>query len=488
MNGFRSIAKKRLLKAKTESLLIIVSLALAASVLFSSAALSVSFIKYFLTNAEKMTGNSLSQVLSNARSNFTEIGDYLYEVYEYIKTGQVEEKDCEEYVDGGLKEVPWPIPLADNADALFSADASVENLPLTVALISGAVLFCVCVAVSLAFDVSKRERRRFYATLLASGATQSQTKKCLLYEAVYYCAAAIPAGAVLSFIELLTVKKAAAKVLGNGFAAVGTAFNVDFGTALCVLPAVSLLVFLLVCHFSLTACKKLSVRTVATDVKRTFSTSIGDRVLTDDARKYKLLGWEYYVAFRNLHNNLDKYIRIIFMTVVYTLILCSSLMMFTAMRNFMMFEKDIAEFHLNAFSYASEIYVCTVAALIALITVISTFNAVYANVISNEGEYALMRSAGSSVKSVAGSVKTEGLICNAIASFISFVCVLFFYVIFSQAYNREERVDFGSPFLFWGFFLGAMLLLGVSLVMTSVISARRMKRIDLIGVLKDYIY
>lgn len=488
MNNLRNIAKKRLIKAKTESLLIVVSLAFAASVLFSSAALSTGFVKYFLANAEKMTGNSLAQVLSNAKTNFTKIGDYLYEVFEYVKTGEVEEKDLEEYVDGERKEVPWPIPLADNADNLFSADASVENLPLTVALISAVALLCVCVAVSLAFDVSKRERRSFYATLLASGATQSQIKKCLLYEAMYYCAAAIPGGAVLSFAELLVVKKAAAKVLGNGFAVAGTAFNVDLGAALCVVPAVSLLTVLLACLFSLSVCRKLSVRTVATDVKRTFTTSIGNRVLTDDARKYKLLGWKYYVAFRNLHNNLDKYIRIIFMTVVYTLILCSSLMIFTAMRNYMMFEKDAVGFHLIAFSYASEIYVCAVAALIALITVISTFNAIYANVISNEGEYALMRSAGSSLKSVAGSVKMEGFICNAIASFISFVCLLFFYVIFSQAYNREERVDFGSPFLFWGGFLGATLLLGVSVIITSAVSARRMKRIDLIGVLKDYIY
>lgn len=492
MNKFGNIAKKRILNAKTESMLIVVSVAFTASVLFSVFSLGAGFTKYFFANAERLTGNSLTQVQANAKTNVSEIGNYIYELYRFIEKGYVEPKDCVEFDEysetGEYKLIDHPVPLADNAENLFSANAFVENLPLMVAVISAATLLCACISLSLTFAVSKRERRSFYATLLASGATQKQVIKCFFYESVYYCAVSIPLGVLLSIVELSVIKLTADKIFDNNFAAYGITFDVDIGLSLGVLAVASILLFLLVWCFSLKAGKKLSVRTVAADVKRTFVTSIGDRVLTENAKTYKLLGIEYYIAFRNFHNNLGKYIRMIFMTVIYSTLVGLSLMIFAAVRNFMQSEVNVAVSELSAFSYAAEIYVCSAGAMIALITVISTFNAIYANVNSNEGEYALMRSAGSTVKSVLRTVRFEGYICNCISFILSFFCAVFVYIFIAQAYQRDARVDFGSPYLFWGVFAVSMMLLFASVTVICFATGRKMKRIDLIGVLKDFVY
>lgn len=488
MSNFRTIAKKRILNSKTDTLLTVISVAFAASVLFSAIILGASFIEFFFENAERLTGNTLTIVLANAKANAKEIGNYLYEFYRYYNSGYVEPKDRMEVVSGELKEIANPIPLADNADSLFSANASVENLPLTVALISVSALLCVYIALSLIFAVSKRERRSFYATFLASGATHKQVRKCLFYEAVYYSAVSIPAGVILSICELLAVKYAIRRAVAAKLEKVEFEINYNFILLTVMFVLVGALIFLMVWYFTLKAGKKLSVKTVAADVKRTFVTSIGNRVMTEDAKTYKTLGIEFYVAFRNFHNNLGKYLRIILMTFIYIIIAALSAMMFTAMRNFMQFESNIAVSQFTAFSYGSEIYACSVAAMIAMITVISTFNAIFANFNSNEGEYALMRSAGSTVRSIKRTVRIEGYVCNAISFIISFVCAVFVYMIISQVYNRDARVDFGSPYMFWGLFLASMLLLSASVSLVCFFIGRKMKNIDLIGVLKDFIY
>lgn len=488
MNNFRNIAQKRILNSKTDSLLTVVSVAFAASVLFSAIILGATYMEFFFENAERLTGNTLAQVFQNAKTNIMTVVDYMHELLRYIETGYVEPKDCVQVVSGELKEITNPIPLADNADYLFSANASIENLPLTVTLISVSALLCIYVALSLTFAVSQRERRSFYATFLASGATQKQVRECLLYEAVYYCAVSIPVGVILSVAELLTVKYAVKNVIGTNLGKAD--FNIDYNYVLLasLFAIVGMLVFLMVWRFIFKSCKKLSVKSVAADVKRTFTTSIGGRVLTEDARTYKILGVEYYIAFRNFHNNLGKYLKIILMTCFYVFIACMSMMIFTAIRNFMQFENSISVVQLTAFSYGVQVYVCSVAAMIAMITVISTFNAIFANFISNEGEYALMRSMGSTVRSLKRAVRMEGHICNAISFIICFVFAIFVYMFISQVYNRDARVDFGSPYLFWGVFLVSMLLLSVTVTLICFLTGRKMKNIDLIGVLKDFIY
>ena len=480
MNNFKTIAKKRILASRTESLLIVILIAFAASVLFSAFSLGAGFAEYFSANAERLTGNTLSQVLANAKTNIADMGDYMYEFYEFFMYGYVEPKDCIG---------THPIPLAENAESLFSAHAMVENLPLTIALMSSAILITVYISVSIVFGVCKRERRSFYATLLASGATKKQIKKCAFYEAVYYCAVAVPAGIVLCIAELFAVKFAAKNVFGKALSDVGAEpFDVKPGLILAVIAVASVFVFFLVWCFSAAACKKISVKTVAAEVKRSFVTSIGDRVLTETSRKYKLLGIEYFIAFRNFHNNLVKYLKIILMTVMYVVIICSSLMMFTAIRGFMSYEAETVKSSLIDFSYASEIYMCAVSVLIAVVTVISTFIAVSANVNSNVGEYALMRSAGSSTKSVLRTVRIEGYVCNAFGVFFSGMFVLVFYAFITQIYQYDGRVHFGTPEIMLTFFFAAMLLFCVSVIFTSVIAERKMKKIDVIGVLKEFIY
>ncbi len=479
MKHFRLISKKRLISAKTETALLVVSIALAVSVLFSCFSLEVNYIGFFIAEAENLTGSPMSGVMANAKANIVEMGEYMYDLFMHFYSGQ----------SAGRDEPPIFIPIADNSEALFSSHALVENLPLTVSFMTAIVLLTVYVSLSIMFAVCKRERRSFFVTLLASGATVKQIKKCAFYEAVYYCAAAIPAGLLLGCIEVWGLKLATEKIFEKlSLGGEKLAFSVDIRLSVLALVITVIIALLIVCRFSVSACKNLSVRTIATQVKRKFATSIGISAFTESPKAYIRPGIEFYIAFRNFHNNLGKYFKIIGMTILYVMIISSSLMIFSAARSFIGHEVIGADSALISFSYASEIYICFVALMISVVTFLSTVFAVVSNINSNEGEYALMRSVGASTKSITKAVRIEGFICSVIGVCLCTFLVFIFYAAVTYIYSQDSRVSFGSADMLILFLFVSMGLFSLSVILTSFSTAEKMKKINLIGVLKDFAY
>lgn len=475
MKTMGKIALRRISCNKTESFLVIVTVALTVATLLFSTSLSINYFDFYLNEAESLTGASMENVVENGISNLIEIGEYLGEFMMFFASYQVPE----------FSEDAEPIPLAGNSDAVFSADAMIENLPFTIGMMLIVVLFIVSVSLSVVFSACKRERRSFFVTLSASGASKKHIKKCSFYESIVYWASGMPFGFLLGVLEIY-----AAKFVSDGlfsdYAKTSLPVNISFSalSLVFVLPVS----FLMVYRFSKKACRKISLKTVATDIKQAAGTDIGLGSFTADEKKYFRKGIEHFVAVRNFQNNFGKYFKIIFMTVMYTGIIALTIVIFNAIRvyNGQAFISGNGE--LLAFSFSTELYFCSLAVVLSLVSLLSTFIAVWANINSNTGEYAIMRSVGSSVSSVLKAVRIEGLICNLSGVVFSLVCVIYSLSFIMQIFSEEPDMSFTINGAVFGIIGIALLMFTLCVSSTVIMVNRKMKRIDTIKILKDYFY
>ena len=72
MNAVKSIPLKRILSAKTESVLLTVAIALATATLLTAFSLSKNYIDFFIAEAEQLMGCSMSKIFSGCASNMSE--------------------------------------------------------------------------------------------------------------------------------------------------------------------------------------------------------------------------------------------------------------------------------------------------------------------------------------------------------------------------------------------------------------------------------
>lgn len=473
MKELKSIARKRILASKTESVFLLITVILASATLFMCFSLGINYIEFFISEAEALTNSPLHEVVRSGATNMSEIIKYMGVLLIFIKS------------NAGADEPP---PAADNADSVFSAVSTVENLPFTIIFMTVTALLTVYISLSVVFSVCKRERFNFFATLLISGASKKHIKKCAFYEAVYFCLAAIPGGLVLGCLEVYAVKSAAVKAFKElSLTYGGKVFPVDIKISVIAAVVTVPIIFLMVCRFSEKACKKLSIKTVATDIKKTFVTDIGMRTFSADPRSYRNFGIEFYIAFRNFHNNLGKYAKIIFLTVMYVMLMGATFIMFNAVRGYNG-EMVLSDEELLAFSYSAEVYFCAVTAAIMIITLMSTFNAISANINSNISEYALMRSAGSSVKSVLRTVRLEGFICNLIGVAFGTLSIISFLAMVDQIYREDARVYIGGNEAALIVVAAVLILFSLFVMSTVLMMSRKMKKINMIAVLKDLLY
>lgn len=472
MKALRQISLKRILSSKTESVLIVTAAALAAATLLTAFSLSKNYIDFFLANAEKLTGCTMRQIFSNGLSNLAAMADYM--------------KDFIIYFNGGAG---GPPPAAYNSESVFSAEASVENFPVLMAFMLLTVLFTVNASLSVIFSVCQRNRRSFYATLLVSGASDKLINRCMLYEAVYYCTAAIPLGCALGCAEIYSVRFAAFKIFEKLSLTYGEIhFSVDTGFSLLALIITVPIVFLSVWRFSKKAVRKLSVKTVVSDLKKTFVADIGISAFSADPKSYKRHGAEFHVAIRNFQNSVMKYLKIIFMTVLCIGIIGMTLIMYNIIGNYNNFDVPAADINMIAFTYSSEIYFCAVTAALSIVTLLSTFSSVSANIDSNNGEYALMRSSGSSLKSILRAVRIEGYMCCFLGTFFSTFSVIYLGSAINEIYREDSRVVFGSNETTAAVVCIAAALFAVCVAATVFMQSRKMKKLDMIAVLKDMFY
>lgn len=479
MTGLKAIARKRLLFNKTETAFVVAVISIVVAILLVSLSVSINYFELYLTQAQTLTGNSLEEVIDNGFSNMSEVGEYIAEFAVFFRSYSVPSN-----FDGII-----PPPSANNSDSLFAPIALVENLPFTIIFMLF-IVFCVArVSLSIVFSACKRERAGFFSLLLVSGATDKQIKKCAFYEGVYYCLVAIPIGSVLGVVGIYGTEMLAHILFENLNTHYGIlTLSADFSFSLMALIVVTAFVFLSVCMLSKKACKRLSVKTTATQLRQTAGTDIGLCTFTANPRAYRRRGIEYYIAIRNFQNNFGKYFKIITMTVLYTAIAGLTFVIFNVIRNYnnqeiLFYSKDLV-----SFTFSFQYYFGLVAVCLCFISVISTFVAVFTNINSNVSEYAVMVSSGSSKKSVLRAVRIEGVICSLSGVLVSLISILYSLAFFMEIYSNDNAMNFGS-------FENAAIITAVSLslffvsvIITTVMINRKMKNLDVIKTLKDYFY
>ncbi|MBQ4603094.1 MAG: hypothetical protein IJB16_00690 [Clostridia bacterium] len=496
MNAMKSIPLKRILSAKTESLLIVIAATLATATMLTAFSLSKNYIDLFFAQAENLTGCTMQQIFKNGASNMKEMFFYMEDFLLYFLSGASPEnmEDAEpvlhsEISDNSRETGPIPPPAAYNSESVFSAEASVENFPVLMVLMILAILFMINASLSIIFSVCKRNRRSFYATLLVSGASNKLINRCMLYEAVYYCAAAIPLGCVLSCAEIYSVRFAAFKIFEKLSHTYGEMiFSVDIEFSPIALIITLPVIFLSVCRFSKKAVKNLSVKTVISDIKKTFAADIGVCTFSADPKSYKRKGIEFHVAVRNFQNSIIKYLKIIFMTVLCIGTIGMTLIMYNIIGNYNNFDTSAADINMIAFTYSSEIYFFAVTVALSIVTLLCTFSSVSSNIDSNTGEYALMRSAGSSIRSILKAVRLEGYLCCLFGTFFSTFSVVSLDSAIDQIYREDSRVAFGSNETTVAVVCIAAALFITCVTVTALMQSRKMKKLDMIAVLKDVFY
>lgn len=479
MNAFKAIARKRLLFNKTETAFVVAVISIVVAILLVSLSVSINYFELYLTQAQTLTGNSLEEVIDNGFSNMSEVGEYIAEFAVFYRSYSVPSN-----FDGII-----PPPSANNSDSLFAPIALVENLPFTIIFMLF-IVFCVArVSLSIVFSACKRERAGFFSLLLVAGATDKQIKKCAFYEGVYYCLVAIPIGSVLGVVGIYGTEMLAHILFENLNTHYGVlTLSADFSFSLIALIVVTAFVFLSVCMFSKKACKRLSVKTTATQLRQTAGTDIGLCTFTANPRAYRRRGIEYYIAIRNFQNNFGKYFKIITMTVLYTAIAGFTFVIFNVIRNYNNQEIFLYTKDLLSFTFSFQYFFGLVAICLCIITIVSTFIAVFTNINSNVSEYAVMISSGASIKSVLRAVRIEGLFCSFSGLIFSVISIVYSLSYVMEIYSNDSSVKFGGFENAAVITFVSLLLYFLSVVITTQMISQKMKKLDVIKILKDYFY
>lgn len=473
------IAQRRIKANKYETLLIKASIIIAVSTLFTVCSLCLNYYNLFMEQASSLTNSTMPQILKNSVSNFIGMAEYTLKFLEYFSS-----------MPSVVGSSVIPVPASDNADSLFSPEAIVENMPLTIIIMLIITLVSVYASLSIVFSVCQKNRQSFYATIMASGASEKFIKKCTFYEVFYYCSTTVAAGLLLGCAEIYLTEFISKKIFASLSENYGNlVFPVNLKPSgemafFVVYP----LIFLMVGIFSKRACKKLSAKSITSNKKKASVSNIGIRAMTASPESYSRYGIESFVAFRNFQCKLSKYFRIIFMTLTYVLLIGATFIIFSTMRSFNGYEIVNSGKEILSFSFAAQILISAVTLAVAAVTLVGTFCAVSANINSNIGEYALMKSSGASLNAILKSVRLEGGFCLLFGIVFSVFGSVFFAAVLSQIYREDSRVavtEIGPMAAAVGVALGLFIL---AVVFTIASTSKKMKKINLIATLKDLFY
>jgi len=496
---FRKIAKRRILKSKTESFILIGVIALVVALLFVALNLSRNYLDYFSANAELLSGQTYIDTLKSGLHNMAVIFVVLF-TYLSLTIGftldEVYFEWMQEFTDTKMTEIvgmgdPPPttyVPVFNNANVFFSAESMTENMPAMIIMMISVVLIISLLALSTVFSATKRERKSFFSILVASGATKIQLKACAFYESLYYCLIAIPIGLIIGTVGLYLTKLCSAiffRNLAESYA--GINYNIDIKFSFLPILIVIPLIFLMVYRYTRKVIKKISVKTIATDMKNRFVMNSGISAFSAKPVTYKRLGLQHFIATRNFSNNIGRYLRIILMTLIYTVFITATFIILSITRGYneTVFADNKLLLSLN---FSLEVYFTAITVAIAIITIASVFCAVSANINANTSEYALMRSGGASMKSVLSSVRSEGLLCVFTGMLLCIVILVALIFLARLLFVKTISVNMTDPGEIIAIAVISLLVFAFSVVFSTLRTKKKMKDIDMVSVLKEAFY
>ncbi len=503
MKFYSVLAKKRFVKEKTEFFLLVVTIAVTTAALMMTLTLSTNYLAFLVKNSENITGDSFSQLLKNNIANLTEISEYTGEFLVYLKHGMTEEQieelkkarskpkvtystpSFEGYLNEVKDENMMFLPQAENADSIFLPKASVENMPSTIVLLSAVVLFMVNSTLSIVFGLCKKARRSFLITMLGSGDTMHGIKRYVCKETQYMLIAGVPAGILFGTAGIYTVR-----FIGKIFFEKHefSLFPVNINLSFSALAITVMIIVLLTFKFSTRVYKDVSITEVASAMKNKLTADNGIRTMTAKPKKYIRKGMGHFVSIGNFSGNIMNYISMISITSITLLVFVIIVMVFDIVRNYSGKEILSCDSQMVEFSFASEIYFLAVATALIVVSVLTIFSSVFANITSNTGIYALMRSSGSDIGEILRTVHKEGnmitLTCCLIAAFVT----MFITVNTSAIYENDSRVTFDGSWKIWMVVAVAIVLMYVSVFITTCFMKKKMKKLDMISTLKNLFY
>lgn len=468
MMFYKTLARKRLKTERTETLLLIITIALATATLMMTLNLSGNYLVCLIEKSTDIIGADFPDLLKNNLENLSEIGMYAADFF-----GRM---------GGDINSTPI---MVKNLEAIFSPSSSVENLPSTMVFLSAVVLVMVNTILSIVFNLCQKSRRSFLVTMLASGDTQYGIKEYVRRETQELLFAGIPVGVLIGIAGIYTVRFIGKIIFENrGF----SLFPVDVNVS--VIPSVVtvLLITLLTFKFSKRVCKEISVTQVASSLKTKLASDNGIRTMTAEPERYIKKGMEHFVSIGNFSSNIIKYMGMLGTTSITLLVFTMTVLIFDIIRNYNGQALLNGNPKIMEMSVAAEMYFICVAIPLVVISVLGMFSSVFASTASNVGIYALMKSSGSTVGSVLRTVRKEGnftaLTCCLFVTFVTFYII----AIIVSMFISDRQVDLVGMWKIPLISAAAIILIFVSIMVTTRFMRKKMKKLDIIGILKNLYY
>jgi len=490
-NALRHVTKKKLRFYRASSLQLLLCIALCTALLLTAFSFFFSAQRYAEQAAQSITAESRRERSAAGLSN-------LLQVLNALAANLAADA-------GGSALTPEENPNAVHADILFSTYAVLVNAPFLILGITLVILLVAFLSLSAIYAVNRKETRHFFGLLLAAGASPAHLKRVSTWESAYLLGIGLPIGSAFGVLQTYLLKGVLQLIFARNMRVYGLS---QLPIRLSVSPWAVLLSAAFVLLFVFTRARKAMRKTKKSSVLEIIrdkdKVELGLSVFTPSDFSLKKRGMARLVAIRSFQNRIFSYLAVAFMIVVYSAVFVLSLASFHIVRscNADLFtpptqsaqaqEPSPQEEKIEAdrrtmlgLIYSLELYFLAAAFLVALVSLVSTFNMVTANINANLGTYAVTKSAGFSLEDICKMARAEGSYCILLA-----LCMFLFSLSFFVAFLLFNVSGLSLSML--SFSLSA--ILGVSALFTGSIAAGvqyakiRLQRVDLIAALKEEFY
>ena len=506
MNSSKNVVKKRLLLNKSRLIVMVAVFSLLIATLFTVVSVSFAFGEKFVHTAREI-GEKPGELLSEGAMNVLKFAEYLAHQFN-MQDGKNEyqEKEVEETKEERKQRIERAPQITQNKgefersgeDAkkfpksyqMFSARAGLVNLPIYIIACCLAVLLVVRATVSIVFSVYKNERRRFFTTLMISGASGRFIKSAAVYEGLYLFAAAVPFGLLFGAAEIICTDIA----LNNAFRKICDGIsenpeNIDIRINIAAALIALLFVMLSVISVSGKACRKLYMKNASAELRNNFSANIGNRVFSAEGKAYKRHGIERYVAMRCFSGEVNRYLRVFFIASVCIGLSGLSLMIFTVSKNYNNVYVNENSGQILLAGLTSHTFACAISFLLILPMLICLFFIITSSIESNINMYMMMHALGLNFKKIQKCASVEIIVCVIIGIVSSGFSVFWLWnFIMENYYLYERNISFhGGGIILTVVGMQLVLYIAVSFI-ASVYAKKKIRSTDLIKALKDFSY
>ena len=496
MQSVLFLSKRKIRAQKMRSVILIVVIALITSTVCSAFSMCETFASYFLRQPA-VADVPASDLIANGFSHYAKLIIYVYKTGGGPDNGSSSLPGIGSAIVGIFKLIyDEPIAPPDSSESeseteklpesseLFTIRASAENAAASIVLTAAVTVLSAYLCLSILFAVTRKRNRKFYASLLLSGASATYVRRCERLECALFGAVGVPCGLLLSCAQIALLraalhaawtKCAAAYTLGGDLP---WSVHITCRAVLLTLAVIALLLLPLSGRDSRRLFTNKAFAQLRTDIGALYGVS----VLSYEAHTYKRIGAGRLIGRRLFSENILSYLRIFLLGMFTVSVGGVSLVAATIVRNF-----NYALFAANAVLrqglVCTQLFFFAVTAVLFLTSLIGAAGAVLSTVDKNLQVYAQIRSFGASRRAARLAVRSETALCMLLTALLSSFLTSFFALFFLGMYMEEQTSLQGGGFIPW--IVGgqiAALLIAMRIAMHSAI--RRADRMDVIAILK----